>query len=406
MINKKLAVFLSIVMLFYLSPGAFADGLHFGIIDAIEGKVGEVQEEIWLERTTFTEGTTAADGQASFHDDKHDLDVTVSINNETTNEGVEGVQFQYINTGDHIITYTTGDPDNAYFSAMYIAPVDAAALGSRVEIEPHPVLPLLVSIIVAAVTSTYYVLKLIDDTPDVETIIHNPLVYEISVTATPDQWIDMVAAIPMINIGGVWFAVAHAAAPSLVRKALIAVGVDMNREYKYTQYHFVGISGAASGLLGRVWPQPPAPPLTADITFTITPTVVYIGQPEDVTFTVSESNGIGVDLNYIKGMSYDEQGNLYEVNEYEGQEAQDMIDDIWGTHYLPPNGTLQATLSAGYIATEIPGRVVATGGGTDDNGNFVTDSCEIEIRAGSAARPTALSLPVRPDWILFGAKQK
>ena len=122
-------------------------------------------------------------------------------------------------------------------------------------------------------------------------------------------------------------------------------------------------------------------PGVADITFTITPSIFWVGVQEEITCNISESNGIGVDLNYAKATWYDEQGGLYGEEEREGEEAQELFDEIFGTHYLPPNVTLQIITPGPIIETGPPGRVVVTIGGTDDNGNFVTDSWEGEIRA-------------------------
>jgi len=55
---------------------------------------------------------------------------------------------------------------------------------------------------------------------------------------------------------------------------------------------------------------------------------------------VRESNGIGVDLNYVRGAHYDTQGNLIAENEVSGDEARQAFDESFGTHYLPPYGTL------------------------------------------------------------------
>lgn len=46
MISKKLAVPLSIIVLFCFSHSSIADGLHFGIIDAIEDKIDELRKEL------------------------------------------------------------------------------------------------------------------------------------------------------------------------------------------------------------------------------------------------------------------------------------------------------------------------------------------------------------------------
>ena len=84
-------------------------------------------------------------------------------------------------------------------------------------------------------------------------------------------------------------------------------------------------------------------PGTADITFTITPGVFWVGVQAEVTCSISESNGVGVDLNYLRATWYDEQGGTYREEEREGEEAKELLDEIFGTHYLPPNITLQIT---------------------------------------------------------------
>ena len=124
-----------------------------------------------------------------------------------------------------------------------------------------------------------------------------------------------------------------------------------------------------------------ASPGTADITFTITPSVFWVGVQAEVTCSISESNGVGVDLNYLRATWYDEQGGTYREEEREGEEAQELLDEVFGTHYLPPNVSLQITAPGPIIETGPSGRVVVIVGGTDDNGNFVTDSWEGEIRA-------------------------
>jgi len=106
-----------------------------------------------------------------------------------------------------------------------------------------------------------------------------------------------------------------------------------------------------------------------------------VGVQAEVTCSISESNGVGVDLNYLRATWYDEQGGTYREEEREGEEAKELLDEIFGTHYLPPNITLQITAPSPIIETGPSGRVVVIVGGTDDNGNFVIDSWEGEIRA-------------------------
>lgn len=119
---------------------------------------------------------------------------------------------------------------------------------------------------------------------------------------------------------------------------------------------------------------------TAAITLTVTPSVFYIDVGVETTLTLRESNGIGVNLNHIKGVHYDTQGNLVFENEASGEGARQLFDEDFGTHYLPPHETLQMTSETTTLDSQTPGRMVMTIGGTDDNGNFVSASFESEIR--------------------------
>ncbi len=498
MIGKKLAVPLSMIILFCYSITSIAGDLHFGIIKAVENRLGELDQKIWEKRTTQIQATTEFNGTVVIHDYKNDVDVTVSTMEEKTGQPIGEVQFEYINTGNAILCIAKSDSD--YFPAFAIEPVSGPSGSAQYGPDTDVVGIIAVWLVLGTVVlSAYGVYDLFfEDPPFVETIREDHGWVLKRACWDIEDVMAMITPIPFVKYKTAWvkFAVAggNTIAKTDAEKGLDAIGIDPYEKHCYNYYELradptikapfmfiaddvsanqpptVSITGGPSGTIdyddvtftwsgsdtdGTVagyyydlddstpdtWTtgtshtlnnvsqgshtfhvqaqdndgatSPVAsrsftysPRTTADITFTMTPTVWYIDVPGDVTYTVSESNGIGVDLNYVKTMLYDEQGNLYEEQELQGQEAQDMFDYIWGTHDLPPNGTLQNTLDGGYIETDTPGRGVATIGGTDDNGNFVTDSCEVQIRAGSAARLTPLSSPVGLDWILFGAKQR
>lgn len=115
MINKKLAVFLSIVVLFYFSPGSFADGLHFGIIDAIEGKVGELEEELATALETG-QGQTDSTGHARFYSEIIGDEIDVEVKDEARNP-VENLDVTYITDGEKVYVRIS-DPAGNYYSEL------------------------------------------------------------------------------------------------------------------------------------------------------------------------------------------------------------------------------------------------------------------------------------------------
>lgn len=114
------------------------------------------------------------------------------------------------------------------------------------------------------------------------------------------------------------------------------------------------------------------------LTLGITPSVVAINTAVDVTYTLSELEGVGVTLNYIRFEDYDSANNLLNTYELHEPYAQGKFQSIFGAYYLPGHGTLRG---GGMEIYPWVGRRVYTFGGLDDNGSTVEASAELLIES-------------------------
>lgn len=244
MASKKLVVPLSIIVLFCFSSTCIAGGLHFGIIDAIDDRIDDLKDKVVEKKVKLVEATTGSNGESTIHDDKHDVEVTVSIEDETTGEGIEGVEFEYIHTGDYVICVTKNDPNHAYFSGISVSPasqVGAAASTETVRSQTFLALPIIIKLVSCALTG-YSVYKLVNDPPHIDVIYRYPFVEEWVITDELDDLIDEIAQVAVLFFGGEYFAIAHAVAPTALKLGLERVaGIDVHKKYKLTGYRVVGI---------------------------------------------------------------------------------------------------------------------------------------------------------------------
>jgi hypothetical protein len=97
-----------------------------------------------------------------------------------------------------------------------------------------------------------------------------------------------------------------------------------------------------------------------------------------MTFTLRERNGVGVSLNYIKMETYNQWGDLKNRVVMKGQEAEQEFFNLFGTHTIRGEETLQATFNT--IESTPIGKRVITMGGTGDNGNSTRTSHEYHVK--------------------------
>lgn len=118
-------------------------------------------------------------------------------------------------------------------------------------------------------------------------------------------------------------------------------------------------------------------PATANIKVTLNPTVFYVNEPQVTTATITELNGVGVDLNYLWVKYYNEQGNFVSEWGRTGDDARRWFDEQLGTHYLPGHGQIEGTIEEQPF--DAPGTQDLIIGGTDDNGHEVQDTVKITL---------------------------
>ncbi|MQY58749.1 MAG: hypothetical protein GH144_03965 [Clostridia bacterium] len=114
------------------------------------------------------------------------------------------------------------------------------------------------------------------------------------------------------------------------------------------------------------------------LTLRISPSTVYISESVLMTFTLRERNGVGVSLNYIKMETYNQWGDLKNRVVMKGQEAEQEFFNLFGTHTIRGEETLQATFNT--IESTPIGKRVITMGGTGDNGNSTRTSHEYHVK--------------------------
>lgn len=327
MISKKLVLPLSIAILFYFSATCIAGSLHFGVISAIEEKIGELEQKRGEEQITYIEATTGPDGKAVVHDDKHDLDVTISIEDEATGEGIEGVKFQYIHIGNYIICVTRDDPNHAYFSGISILPASQVTMPLSTGTLRPAAGPALITIIIKLVSlavSAHSAIQFVKDPPHIDIIMHHPLLYEQATTGDVEQLLEYIGGLGLLNIGGPWFAIAHAVAPVAFKEGLQWLGVDIHKKYKLTRYWFPLV---AFPIFGKLEPieGPNNPPNTPS-------------NPSPADGTTNQS--IDVDLGWEGGDPDAGDTVTYDVYFEPNDSSPDVLvsDDQSGTTYDP--GTL------------------------------------------------------------------
>jgi len=117
--NKKILVPMSLVVLFCFSTTCIATNLSFEMINTVENKIGMLQRKQGEERITYTQAVTDSRGNSIVNDDTHNVSVLVStVDQEGTS--IEGVQFEYINTGTTIMCIVRNNPD--YLPSFAIEP--------------------------------------------------------------------------------------------------------------------------------------------------------------------------------------------------------------------------------------------------------------------------------------------
>ena len=82
----------------------------------------------------------------------------------------------------------------------------------------------------------------------------------------------------------------------------------------------------------------------ADLILDITPGVAYVGQPVNLTFTLREVDGVGVNLNHWRYEVYDEEDNLVNVIDLRDHDAHLEFNKLFGTYYVHGHGTLSGTI--------------------------------------------------------------
>lgn len=114
------------------------------------------------------------------------------------------------------------------------------------------------------------------------------------------------------------------------------------------------------------------------LTLRISPSTVYISESISMTFTLREINGVAVNLNYIKMETYNQWGDLKNRVVMTGQEAEQEFFNLFETHSILGEETLQATFIT--IESTPIGKRVITMGGTGHNGNSTRTSHEYHVK--------------------------
>ena len=76
----------------------------------------------------------------------------------------------------------------------------------------------------------------------------------------------------------------------------------------------------------------------------ITPEVVYVDQPVNLTFMLREVEGVGVTLNHWRYEVYDEGDNLVNVIDLRDHDAHLEFNKLFGTYDIHGNETLSGTI--------------------------------------------------------------
>ncbi len=148
---------------------------------------------------------------------------------------------------------------------------------------------------------------------------------------------------------------------------------------KYLLFLLIPLLIALAGCGEKKHYVAPPPEISAHIVFTITPTVVYVGHTTNQKIVLRELNGVGVNLNYIEWLHYNESGQLISHDVKTGTEAEQIFDKTFGTHYLIPWGSLFKTRSV-LFGPGFLGKHMQAMGGKDNNGNSVRASDEYWVR--------------------------
>jgi len=214
------------------------------MINTVENKIGMLQRKQGEERITYTQAVTDSRGNSIVNDDTHNVSVLVStVDQEGTS--IEGVQFEYINTGTTIMCIVRNNPD--YLPSFVIEPFQQ--FSGSVEDDSETIAPQLyamgivttIVVVITVVLSAYGTYELIlEDPPYVETIRHDPDWVEKKLCGDVEDIIDLLGIIPFVNFKNTWIKFAVSAAKVISSKAaregLEKIGIDPNKKYCYTLY--------------------------------------------------------------------------------------------------------------------------------------------------------------------------
>lgn len=245
MIRKKILLPLSIVVLFCFSTTCIASNLPFGIIDAVESRIGELQGKQAEEKITYIQATTESSGRTVVHDGTHNISVLVSTVDQA-GTSIGGIQFEYINTGRTIICIVRNNPN--YLPSFAIEPFQQSngSVGHKdktvgPQLRVAGIVTTTIFIVITIVLSAYGTYELIfEDPPYIETIRHDSGWVEKRLYGDIEDIIDLLGVIPFVNFKSKWVRFVVSAGKAIsgkaARKGLGAIGIDPYKKYCYTLY--------------------------------------------------------------------------------------------------------------------------------------------------------------------------
>jgi len=362
--NSKALVVLLIISLLFTHP-AFAKGLHFGIISAIESEIDKLEQKKLQKQVIVVQTTTDSSGEVLVHDEMADQDVVIRTMDASTGTPVGVINIKYVNTGTNIIC-EAADPSNQYYPNISITPVEQSSI----------IIPALIIIGLYAWSVGTAVHEFTTDPPEIETIPSDRGLRKVCLRGDLNDVFAIGGLVPVLNIPAkltvtgtkAIVAVLTKVDRELLKFSLKKLGVDLDQDYEFCHYETIyGLPVGPCFIIDKI-----IPPGTAVIKVTPDTMEFYVNEPQIVTVTISELNGVGVDLNYNWVKYYDEQGNFVSEWGWTGDEARRWFDEQLGTHHLPAYGSITGTVrEAPFDAT---GTQIITIGGTDDNGHEVRDS--------------------------------
>lgn len=120
--NKRAGLIIFVIISLIFPCRSLADGLHFGIISAVESKINELKAKKYEVKRSFTDTT----GHTTIHSDLLDEDIHIVTQSADTGQPISGITVNFY-TNKVVVIISAVDPEKRYFPTPYLTSLSQSA---------------------------------------------------------------------------------------------------------------------------------------------------------------------------------------------------------------------------------------------------------------------------------------